>query len=70
MFIGNLSTLYLPEKTIAGERIALVSLTPVSNVMFRVAGFRPGRRPPFVLAKVGKTMDAPSGLIRKEGRQL
>jgi hypothetical protein len=34
-----------------------------------VAGFRPGRRGPFVLAKGPKTIDAPSGLIREGGRQ-
>ena len=37
--------------------------------MFCVAGFRPGRRGPFVLAKGPKTIDAPSGLIGAEGRQ-
>lgn len=31
--------------------------------MFCDAGFRPGRRPTFVLAKVGKTIDAQSGHI-------
>ncbi|MCB9775922.1 MAG: hypothetical protein H6750_16575 [Nitrospiraceae bacterium] len=39
------------------------------RVMSRVAGFRPGRRPTFVSAKVGKTSDAPPGrigLIRRE----
>ncbi len=40
-------------------------LCPIShvNVMFCVAGFRPGRRGPFGLAKGPKTIDAPSGLI-------
>ena len=31
--------------------------------MFCVAGFRPGRRGPFVSAKGPKTIDAPSGLM-------
>ena len=39
------------------------------NVMFCVAGFRPGRRGPFVSAKGPKTIDAPSGLIGVDGRQ-
>ena len=39
------------------------------NVTFCVAGFRPGRRGPFVPAKGPKTSDAPSGLIGVEGRQ-
>jgi hypothetical protein len=34
------------------------------------AGFRPGSRATFVSAKVAKTIDAPSGLIAEEGRQL
>ncbi len=38
-------------------------------VMFGVAGFRPGRRGPFVSAKGPKTIDAPSGLIEAEGRK-
>jgi hypothetical protein len=37
--------------------------------MFGVAGFRPGRRGPFVPAKGPKTSDAPSGLIRADGLQ-
>ena len=37
--------------------------------MFDVAGFRPGSRATFVSAKVAKTIDAPSGFIRGEGRQ-
>jgi hypothetical protein len=37
--------------------------------MFGVAGFRPGRRGPFVPAKGPKTIDAPSGLIGADGRQ-
>ncbi len=40
------------------------------NVMFGVAGFRPGSRATFVSAKVAKTIDAPSGFIRGEGRKL
>jgi hypothetical protein len=39
------------------------------NVMFCVAGFRPGRRGPFVPAKGPKTSAAPSGLIGADGRQ-
>ena len=39
------------------------------NVIFCVAGFRPGRRGPFVSAKGPKTIDAPSGLIGADGRQ-
>ena len=38
------------------------------GLIFCVAGFRPGRRATFVSAKVAKTIDAPSGLIRGEGR--
>ena len=37
---------------------------------FCVAGFRPGSRATFVSAKVAKTSDAPSGLMRGEGRKL
>ena len=37
--------------------------------IFCVAGFRPGRRGPFVLAKGPKTIDAPSGLMEEDGRQ-
>ena len=37
--------------------------------MFCVAGFRPGRRGPFVPEKGTKTIDAPSGLIGADGRQ-
>ena len=37
--------------------------------LFCVAGFRPGRRGPFVPAKGPKTIDAPSGLIGGDGRQ-
>ena len=33
-------------------------------------GFGPGRRGPFVSAKVTKTMDAPTGLLKEEGREL
>jgi hypothetical protein len=33
------------------------------------AGFRPGSRGPFVSAKGPKTIDAPSGLIRWDGRK-
>jgi hypothetical protein len=40
-----------------------------AHVMFCCAGFRPGRRGPFVPAKVPKTIDAPSGLIEADGRQ-
>ncbi|HBP90487.1 MAG TPA: hypothetical protein DD706_22695 [Nitrospiraceae bacterium] len=43
---------------------------PRINMMFCVAGFRPGRRGPFVSAKGPKTIDAPSGLIRGDGREL
>jgi len=39
------------------------------NVMFCIAGFRPGRRGPFVSAKGPKTIDAPSGLLGTDGRQ-
>jgi hypothetical protein len=37
--------------------------------MFCGAGFRPGRRGPFVPAKGPKTMDAPSAPIGADGRQ-
>ncbi len=33
-------------------------------------GFVPGRRVPFVSAKVAKTIDAPSGFLGEEGREL
>jgi hypothetical protein len=36
----------------------------------RIAGFRPGRRGPFVSAKGHKTIDALSGRITWGGRQL
>jgi hypothetical protein len=36
------------------------------NVISRVAGFRPGRRGPFLSGKGPKTIDAPSGLIEGE----
>ena len=36
----------------------------------RFRGFAPGRRGTFVSAKVTKTIDAPSGFIRGEGREL
>jgi len=39
------------------------------KVFFCVAGFRPGGRGPFVSAKGPKTIDAPSGLIRLDGRK-
>ncbi len=39
---------------------------PGVNVIFRVAGFRHGRRGPFVSARGPKTIDAPSGLIHRE----
>ncbi len=39
---------------------------PISEV---IRGFVPGRRAPFVSAKVTKTMDAPSGLFGREGRE-
>ncbi len=38
--------------------------------MFWVAGFRPGRRGPFVSAKGPKTIDAQPGLIEFGGRKL
>ena len=40
------------------------------NVMFCVAGLRPGSRGTFVSAKGPKTIDAPSELIEEEGRLL
>ncbi len=39
------------------------------NVMFCVAGFRPGRRGHFVSAKGPKTIDVPSVLMSGDGRQ-
>ena len=39
-----------------------------AHVIFCVAGFRPGRRGPFVPAKGPKTIDAPSDLIGVDGR--
>ncbi len=39
------------------------------NMIFCVAGFRPGWRGPFVSAKGPKTIDAPSGLIQNGGTQ-
>ncbi len=38
-------------------------------MLARMPGFRPGRRGPFVSAKGPKTIDAPSGLRRANGRQ-
>ena len=38
--------------------------------VFRCRGFDPGRRGPFVSAKGPKTIDAPSGFIEEEGREL
>jgi hypothetical protein len=40
------------------------------NMVFCGAEFRPGKRGPFVSAKVAKTIDAPSGLIREKGHHL
>jgi hypothetical protein len=54
---------------LAGERIARVSPNSRAQVIFCVAGFRPGRRGPFVLAKGPKTIDAPSGFMGGDGRQ-
>ena len=45
----------------------IAQLSPQSldgNVLFCVAGFRPGKRGPFVSAKGPKTIDARSGLIK------
>ncbi len=58
------------QPTIVGRRTHLPGV-PNSrvNVLFCVAGFRPGRRGPFVPAKGPKTSDAPSGLMRADGRQ-
>ena len=39
------------------------------RLSFRGRGFAPERRGPFVSAKGPKTIDAPSGLMRKEGRK-
>jgi hypothetical protein len=69
MCIGNPSWGLPVKKTLAGERIARVSPNSRINVIFCVAGFRPGRRGPFVSAKGPKTIDAPSGLIGADGRQ-
>ncbi len=38
-------------------------------ILFCVAGVRPGSRAPFVSAKVPKTIDAQSGLMRGDGRK-
>ena len=57
------------EKVPGEEGMALVSPICV-NVMFCGAGFRPGRRGPFVSAKGPKTIDAPSGLMGEDGRKL
>jgi len=67
---GNSSWVFPVEKALAGERIALVSPNSQVNVIFCEAGFRPGRRGPFVSAKGPKTTDAPSGLMGKDGRQF
>ncbi len=40
------------------------------KVCFLDAGGRPGSRGPFVSAKGAKTIDAPSGFIEEEGREL
>jgi hypothetical protein len=62
------------KKALTSERIALVYPTLMFNVVFCVAGFRPGRRGCCLArpegrnrccgAKGPKTIDAPSGLIR------
>ncbi|WP_447963722.1 hypothetical protein [Nitrospira sp. Ecomares 2.1] len=57
------------KKGLTGEPIALVRTTLMFNVIFCVTGFHPGRQGPFVPAKGPKTIDAPSGLIRGEGRR-
>jgi hypothetical protein len=51
----------------AGSHVALLHLTFVS-MCCSVAGFCPGRRGPFISGKGPKTIDAPSGLIKAEGR--
>ena len=40
-----------------------------ANAFFCEAGFRPGRRATFVLAKVAKTIDAQCGLLKGDGRK-
>jgi len=60
---------FATQKMLAVKRIALVPPNHRVNRVFCVAGFRPGRRGPFVPAKGPKTIDAPSCLIGADGRQ-
>ncbi len=59
--------MFVSQKILVCERIALVSPNHSDIVLFCIAGFRPGRRGPFVLAKGPKTIDAQSGLMGSGG---
>ena len=50
---------------------ASLIILPNSHIitLFHVVGVRPGSRGTFVLAKVPKTIDAQSGLMRGDGRK-
>ncbi|WP_447963223.1 hypothetical protein [Nitrospira sp. Ecomares 2.1] len=61
---------FASKKALAGKGTASVAPTSRINVMFCVAGFRPGRRGPFVSAKGPKTNDAPPGFIGWGGHRL
>ncbi len=54
---------YLPVKNVARRRHRNGLPNYRVNLIFCVAGFRPGRRGPFLSGKGPKTIDAPSGLI-------
>ena len=59
---------FATQKMLAVKRIALVPPNHRVNRVFCVAGFRPGRRGPFVPAKGPKTIDAPclASLVRMD----
>lgn len=68
-FWGSYPITGSPVEGIGNERIdGRIPNSPI-NMMFCGAGFRPGRRGPFVSAKGPKTIDALSDLMRGDGRQ-
>jgi hypothetical protein len=70
MCLGYLPWGFPAKNTLRGETHCTNFPNFRINVIVCGAGFRPGRRGPFVSAKGPKTIDAPSGLIRGDGRQL
>jgi hypothetical protein len=70
MCIENLPWGVASKNTLRGEMHCTRVPNSRINVIFCGAGFRPGRRGPFVSAKDPKTIDAPSDLIREDGRHL